>query len=242
MLIFAPNTVVAKSRFWYFLMKLRKVKKANGEIISLNVVCYDKYSGSWTCIIGQLYERRANIWKLRSMRNVQQEWRILVSGLGTTRGRARIICTRNTGRCRGRTLWKLSTKIWQLGTEHDSGLSMYVDATESATISKFLTTLSTRFSRLWKSKRPATWSVHTWNNSSRRIWNSLYHIVLQRPRARSSSPLIGPPPLPSTAINGWVVNGVYACFDQVSRWSPGGLGRRQPFQVQLGALGSLIAI
>jgi large subunit ribosomal protein L18Ae len=39
MRIFAPNDVVAKSRFWYFLMKLRKVKKANGEIVSLNVVC-----------------------------------------------------------------------------------------------------------------------------------------------------------------------------------------------------------
>jgi hypothetical protein len=38
MRIFAPNTVVAKSRFWYFLMKLRKVKKANGEIVSVNVV------------------------------------------------------------------------------------------------------------------------------------------------------------------------------------------------------------
>jgi hypothetical protein len=39
MRIFAPNTVVAKSRFWYFLTQLRKVKKANGEIVSLNVVC-----------------------------------------------------------------------------------------------------------------------------------------------------------------------------------------------------------
>lgn len=39
MRIFAPNTVVAKSRFWYFLMKLRKVKKSNGEIISINEVC-----------------------------------------------------------------------------------------------------------------------------------------------------------------------------------------------------------
>lgn len=39
MRIFAPNTVVAKSRFWFFLMKLRKVKKANGEIVSINVVC-----------------------------------------------------------------------------------------------------------------------------------------------------------------------------------------------------------
>ncbi|KAI4281219.1 MAG: hypothetical protein L6R35_005698 [Caloplaca aegaea] len=38
MRIFAPNTVVAKSRFWYFLMKLRKVKKSNGEIISLNEI------------------------------------------------------------------------------------------------------------------------------------------------------------------------------------------------------------
>ena len=38
MRIFAPNSVVAKSRFWYFLMKLRKVKKSNGEIVSLNVI------------------------------------------------------------------------------------------------------------------------------------------------------------------------------------------------------------
>jgi large subunit ribosomal protein L18Ae len=38
MRIFAPNTVVAKSRFWYFLMKLRKVKKSNGEIVALNPI------------------------------------------------------------------------------------------------------------------------------------------------------------------------------------------------------------
>lgn len=41
MRIFAVNRVVAKSRFWYFLMKLRKVKKANGEIVSLNEVGTD---------------------------------------------------------------------------------------------------------------------------------------------------------------------------------------------------------
>jgi hypothetical protein len=39
MRLFAPNTVVAKSRFWYFLKKLRKVKKSAGEIVSLNEVC-----------------------------------------------------------------------------------------------------------------------------------------------------------------------------------------------------------
>ncbi|KAI8629685.1 ribosomal L18ae/LX protein domain-containing protein [Xylariaceae sp. FL1651] len=38
MRIFAPNDVVAKSRFWYFLMKLKKVKKANGEIVTLNKI------------------------------------------------------------------------------------------------------------------------------------------------------------------------------------------------------------
>ncbi|GAN04480.1 60S ribosomal protein L20 [Mucor ambiguus] len=38
MRIFAPNVVVAKSRFWYFLKKLRKVKKAAGEIVSVNLI------------------------------------------------------------------------------------------------------------------------------------------------------------------------------------------------------------
>ncbi|KAL9128237.1 MAG: hypothetical protein Q9217_003053 [Psora testacea] len=38
MRIFAPNTVVAKSRFWYFLMKLKKVKKSNGEIVTINQI------------------------------------------------------------------------------------------------------------------------------------------------------------------------------------------------------------
>jgi len=57
MRIFALNEVVAKSRFWYFLRcvcssdklqrpfscsrrQLKKVKKANGEIIGVNVVCF----------------------------------------------------------------------------------------------------------------------------------------------------------------------------------------------------------
>merc|ERR1711970_1357680 len=38
MRIFAPNAIVAKSRFWYFLSQLRKVKKSNGEIISITRV------------------------------------------------------------------------------------------------------------------------------------------------------------------------------------------------------------
>ncbi|CAG8747630.1 2161_t:CDS:2 [Dentiscutata erythropus] len=38
MRLFAPNEVVAKSRFWYFLTKLRKIKKAAGEIVSINEI------------------------------------------------------------------------------------------------------------------------------------------------------------------------------------------------------------
>lgn len=47
MRIFAPNTVVAKSRFWYFLMKLRKVKKSNGEIITINLVRENLVRANW---------------------------------------------------------------------------------------------------------------------------------------------------------------------------------------------------
>merc|ERR1739838_197768 len=36
MRIFAPNVIVAKSRFWYFLSNLRKIKKSKGEIVQIN--------------------------------------------------------------------------------------------------------------------------------------------------------------------------------------------------------------
>ncbi|KAK9383017.1 60S ribosomal protein eL20 [Kockiozyma suomiensis] len=36
--IFAPNTVVAKSRYWYFMKQLRKVKKSTGEIVSVKAI------------------------------------------------------------------------------------------------------------------------------------------------------------------------------------------------------------
>lgn len=41
MKIFAPNTVQAKSRFWYFIRFLKNVKKAHGEIIACDQI-YDK--------------------------------------------------------------------------------------------------------------------------------------------------------------------------------------------------------
>ena len=41
MRIFAPDHIVAKSRFWYFLRQLRKFKKATGEIVSIQQVCFE---------------------------------------------------------------------------------------------------------------------------------------------------------------------------------------------------------
>jgi large subunit ribosomal protein L18Ae len=38
MRLFAPNEVVAKSRFWYFLKQNSKVKRASGEVVSVNQV------------------------------------------------------------------------------------------------------------------------------------------------------------------------------------------------------------
>lgn len=44
MRIFAPNEVVAKSRYWYFLQKLYKVKKASGEVVAINQL-HEKHPG-----------------------------------------------------------------------------------------------------------------------------------------------------------------------------------------------------
>eukprot|EP00444_Apocalathium_aciculiferum_P002603 CAMPEP_0183392354 /NCGR_PEP_ID=MMETSP0370-20130417/7090_1 /TAXON_ID=268820 /ORGANISM="Peridinium aciculiferum, Strain PAER-2" /LENGTH=186 /DNA_ID=CAMNT_0025572273 /DNA_START=90 /DNA_END=650 /DNA_ORIENTATION=- len=41
MRLFAKNTVLAKSRFWYFMKKLNKAKKSGGELLAVNEL-FDK--------------------------------------------------------------------------------------------------------------------------------------------------------------------------------------------------------
>jgi len=53
MRIYAPNTQVAKSRFWYFLKQARKVKKASGEIVSVNEVHLDQLVQQFTVDYGE---------------------------------------------------------------------------------------------------------------------------------------------------------------------------------------------
>ncbi|PNH05158.1 60S ribosomal protein L18a [Tetrabaena socialis] len=45
MKVWAEDDVKAKSKFWYFLRKLRRVKKANGQIVSCNEV--GSHAGGW---------------------------------------------------------------------------------------------------------------------------------------------------------------------------------------------------
>merc|ERR1711908_244685 len=40
--LFAKNKAVARSRFWYFMGRLCRVKKANGQIISVSQI-YEKF-------------------------------------------------------------------------------------------------------------------------------------------------------------------------------------------------------
>ena len=58
MRIFAPNDVVAKSRFWYYLRQLKKVKKANGEIVALNVVCTLLIVLVYRSHVAQIHEKK----------------------------------------------------------------------------------------------------------------------------------------------------------------------------------------
>ncbi|KAF8004996.1 hypothetical protein OXX80_004753 [Metschnikowia pulcherrima] len=61
MRIFAPNTVVAKSRYWYFLQKLYKAKKASGEIVSVNVISEKTPTKVKTFGVWIRYESRSGI-------------------------------------------------------------------------------------------------------------------------------------------------------------------------------------
>lgn len=52
MKLFAPNEVMARSRFWYFMHQMRKMKKTTGEILDVNEISekndrYVKNFGIW---------------------------------------------------------------------------------------------------------------------------------------------------------------------------------------------------
>merc|ERR1712093_26144 len=84
MRVFAPNEVVAKSRFWYYLRKLRKVKKAAGELVAVNLISEKK----------PLKVKNFGIWLRYDSRS------------GTHN------MYRSSARCQEPMLLRLCTKIW----------------------------------------------------------------------------------------------------------------------------------
>ena len=74
MLIFAPNHVVAKSRFWYFVSQVKKMKKSSGEFVYCGQVfekslLWVKNFGIWLC-----YDSRSGT------HNMYREYRDLSTG------------------------------------------------------------------------------------------------------------------------------------------------------------------
>jgi hypothetical protein len=54
--VFAPNSVVAKSRFWYYMSMLNRVKRANGEILQINEVTAGSHTAR-CCARGSAHPR-----------------------------------------------------------------------------------------------------------------------------------------------------------------------------------------
>jgi hypothetical protein len=130
MRIFAPNEVVAKSRFWYFLRKLRKVKKTTGEIVAVNVVSLrfeardegrmrDDGPQELTC---------ACLCPPRSARRSPSRSRTSESGCDTTRDPEPTTCTRSSASCPAPTPSTPATRTWPLATVPVSDQSRCVPA------------------------------------------------------------------------------------------------------------------
>lgn len=120
MRIFAPNDVVAKSRFWYFLRKLRKVKKATGEVVAVNVVSRQPMRGGRITKFGNgLVINHVRYYRSPS-RSLSRS-RTLESGSVTTRALELTTCTRSSASCRAPTPCTRATRTWPPATAPGSG-------------------------------------------------------------------------------------------------------------------------
>jgi len=66
MRLFAPNNIIAKSRFWYFMKKLNKVRGSQGEVLACNEITEQRPARVKNFGISLRYQSRTanhNIWK-----------------------------------------------------------------------------------------------------------------------------------------------------------------------------------
>lgn len=119
MRIFAPDRIVAKSRFWYFLRQLKKFKKSTGEIVSLKQV--SKLSMLKLSLFVLI-----NLFYFRSLTNLQLKLRTLVCGYVTIHDQAHITCTVSTETPLLLVLSLSVTEIWEQDIELEPMLFRYV--------------------------------------------------------------------------------------------------------------------
>ena len=71
--IFAPNEVVAKSRFFYFMSRLNKVKKANGEVLAVTQIFESRPTYVKNFAILLQYQSRTNtVYMYKEYRDVSK--------------------------------------------------------------------------------------------------------------------------------------------------------------------------
>ena len=78
MRIFAPDAVVAKSRFWYFLRQFRKFKKTTGEIVSVKEITEKKPLKIKNFVVLLRYDSRSGT------HNIYREYRDLTVSIAVT--------------------------------------------------------------------------------------------------------------------------------------------------------------
>ena len=71
MRLFAPNPVTAKSRYWYFMHRLEKMKKGTGEILVVNEV--RRLERDWLMLVDP--RERSGGQELRNLAEIQLSFR-----------------------------------------------------------------------------------------------------------------------------------------------------------------------
>jgi len=116
MTIYAPDTVCAKSRFWYFLRALKKIKSAVGEIMAVHQVSEKSPGSIKNYGIALKYDSRSGT------HNMYREYREL------TKADAVTACYRDMAsrhRVRARSLQIISVDIVQAKDTRREGIKQF---------------------------------------------------------------------------------------------------------------------
>jgi len=146
--IFAENEVSAKSRFWYFLSKLRKLKKADGEILSVTEI-YEKRPNQVKCFgIWLTYNSRSgthNMYKeIRALKKTEAIDQLYSDMASRHRARYSSIRVRNTAIIKAK-----DCRRWNIQQMHDKNISFPL-------CHRIQRASSTKYKATFRASRPST--------------------------------------------------------------------------------------